>query len=608
MLPTLLTTSWLVFANPGDGLVGTPRAVPTLRDARSCAVIEHGVVVGTASGVSSFDAKGRHTQTITELDGLPGARVDALLRDGDSIWVGSEAGIARLESSDDRLSIEWSRRGPSVRSLAAAGDGGLWVGTWGEGLEHLDAKSLTSVPFADGAVEPSRRGPARRITDLQVHDDTLWVGTAAGLFRLDGRGEQGPRLRPVDGVNRGIGVQTITRSGRELYVGDLAGLRRVDGAIQLSTHDVRDTAFVDGRLWLATYDAGLVPTTGTRDVEAPTGRLLDVDVAADGRACAVGPDAVWVRESKDGWRRLSPGGLPSGDVSALLRDGERLWVGTFDRGLAVQAGPDQRFVDVPLVDREVNALARIPGRAGVFVGTADGLFHVRPVRGGSGYAVDRFDVKSGLPSMRVQALLAADDGSLVIGTARGIVRLRHGRIQAIRGARTWSVFALAAGESGVLFIGTTRGLVRLDARGRKLYYSVLGGHLPDDWITALAYTAPPGERSAALFVGTYAGGVTRLTPANDGPGSGWAGAARRDLGGGRINIGALYVRGEYLWAGTMDELHVWPLGGEVPLVARPGATLGRDVTAVVFQGSSPLAVAGRRGIVARDFFSESREP
>lgn len=628
MTTAMLTVGFglLLFTNPGpasDGGDSFPeRAVVhgAIRDARTCLVTDDGFVVGTASGVAVLSDSGRLRDLLSTRDGLPGARVDALARSGDGVWVGTEAGLAHLDPRGSTWRVDLAETGVGVSALfidERGPDPVVWVGTWGEGLVRQGAGRRRAVPFEDGAVAATKRGAAARVTSIERRGETLMVGTAAGLFELDPN-VASPSLRDSSLRDGGGLVHGLLETPAGLWIHELNGSYRANAsgpALRVGAHDVRDSARVGNAVWLATYDAGLVVANTTSSSPADTGPLLGIDVgrgASSGRACAVGPDALWIKtDGAAPWQRVEPGGLPSGDVAALLETEDGLWAGTFDRGLSVRAHGSSTWRDVSGVDAEVNALAAVPGVPGVFVGTADGLYHVRPGPSGDAHEVQRFDVKSGLPSARVQALQTFDDGSLVVGTSRGIARLRNGRLAPVRGAQAWSVFALATEPDGSLWIGTTKGLVRLDASGHKLYFSMLGSQLPDDWITALAF-GPQGS----LFVGTYAAGVVRLSPGTSGPhaskGRAWARARSSALGGGRINIAGLTVRGTTLWAATMDTLLSTSLDG--PKAGRwtrhAEATLGRDATALVFEEgeTAPSYVAGRRGIVEYEKTRRSQEP
>jgi hypothetical protein len=147
---------------------------------------------------------------------------------------------------------------------------------------------------------------------------------------------------------------------------------------------------------------------------------------------------------------------------------------------------------------------------------------------------------------------------------------------------TWAV---AESADGTIWLGTNVGLY-YGKGGAFRRVALATGDLADDWVTALAI------RGSDVFVGTYAGGVTRLRP------SGRAGGAleHAHLGGGCINPGGLTLMGDQLLAATMEGLLVRPAGDDrASWTVKAGATPGRDVTSARRVGDM-LWVASRRGI------------
>lgn len=118
----------------------------------------------------------------------------------------------------------------SVLALAAAGDGGLWLGTYDRGVLHVPADA-----GRDG--EPDQvldALPSRHIRALmETADGSLWIGTTSGLVRRrpDGRLQ---RVEDVpqrsDGFVRGL---TAARDGG-LWISLASGLMRwrPDGSMQ----------------------------------------------------------------------------------------------------------------------------------------------------------------------------------------------------------------------------------------------------------------------------------------------------------------------------------------------------------------------------------------
>jgi diguanylate cyclase (GGDEF)-like protein len=178
-----------------------------------------------------------------------------------SFWVGTSGGLARAE--DGRfltVGAGTALAGQSVLALAEAREGGVWVGTYGDGL----------LLWREGRVQQHWRRedglPAQEVRAvLEAPDGLLWVGTSHGLVRIDGGRVQ---VLGGDGARSGDFVMALQRSADGVvYAGTTDGLRVLrDGQL----HNV-DLSMLDGtravlgfhedrgrgELWLAT-DRGVV--------------------------------------------------------------------------------------------------------------------------------------------------------------------------------------------------------------------------------------------------------------------------------------------------------------------------------------------------------------
>ncbi|MDB4998326.1 MAG: hypothetical protein JWM74_5758, partial [Myxococcaceae bacterium] len=304
--------------------------------------------------------------------------------------------------------------------------------------------------------------------------------------------------------------------------------------------------------------------------------------------CVATSSELLVSRAGGAWHAVGAAGIPSNDVSALARSSsivagrpvEKLWVGTFDRGLATLESGTWKTIASPVLDAKINAIAleSIGGRTIAWVATARGLTRI------DGDAITRLTAADGLPSSEVHAVAPLAAGGVIVGTGQGAAIVRAGHVTPIgdkQGLKVRAVWAVAEMPSGLLLVGASNGLYAGHASNAAAWrrWSVASNELADDWVTALAVHGPD------VFVGTYSQGVTRIHGIES------AHTTSDHLGGGYVNLGGLALLDGTLTAATMSGLLVRPAdrAGEFRGIAN--ATPGRDVTAVV-----PGWVATRRGL------------
>ena len=573
----------------GVGRAESVRTMTDLDDAFACQPLDDGrLAIGTGGGLALVEPGGA-VRVLTSMDGLPGTRVDALAREGDSLWVGTESGAAVVGlGGDPAVMRAVAMDSVPVRAILPT-PSGVYLGTWGAGVLR--------APEGGGAAESVRgAGGATRAAALAMHEGALYVAFADGP---PARLENGA-LRPLQGApSHGQALASVaSASGKSLLLGDLEGLFRVkgDGAREVSAVDARAIVASDGRTWVGTFGSGLLVDgqdgSWTQAAELP--RFVRGVGASGSTRCVATPQGAFVARAGDRWRRVPLGRAPSNDVTALAVDGDRVALGTFDRGAAIYERGSLRPVAGVDANESVEALAWGNGGAGsgLWIATAHGL--LRTADDGS---VRRWGTADGLPSSFVRTLRVLADGRLLVGTDAGPAYLEGDRVTPFLPGRegaaakgrarplespmraTW---ALAQSADGTLWVGTTAGLYY--GRGPRLQRAAVAtGELADDWVTALAVDA------TGVFVGTYSGGVTRLRRGADG-------LHATHLGGGYVNPDGLAIVGRDLVAATMEGALVRPLDDDgAAWRPKAGAAPGRDVTAVKQVGPATW-FASRRGI------------
>jgi len=300
---------------------------------------------GTAeSGIARIRPDGTFRRTLSSFDGLPTDHVQVLYVHSDSIWVGTDGGLALFTENPATGQIGLTRAytsastggglaGDDVRAFLQVGDT-LWCAT----LQGLSS-------FTNGAWQNRTAALSIGATSLALHADTLWAGTVQGPY-LDVGGVFQPR-----NAGHSPASNVLYEDGSGFYSGTPTfGVFRWDGALwnpmngglpSFSVAALRDGP--DGALWVGT-DAGAARLAGsTWETHRSDGPLVNgaQRAVADSRGVwiATGNDfapgtgrGVVLHFDGNVWSALSDastaGGLQQTDVFGILSDrSETLWFG-----------------------------------------------------------------------------------------------------------------------------------------------------------------------------------------------------------------------------------------------------------------------------------------
>lgn len=454
-------------------------------------------------------------------EGLSQSSVIAIEQDSEGyMWFGTENGLNRFNGYD----LEHFRRergNPAalrndfVYALAEAGDGGLWIGTNGGGLAHLDAYRDTVTTWVHNEADATTiAGDIIRVMLLDG-DGKLWLGLrGAGLDYFD---SATGKFEHID-LGSPVSVFALEKDRHgDLWVGADEGLFRVsgkDGAVSRYSHDSADPSSIsgdrirsifednNGELWIGTRGAGL--------------NRLDRQTSAFVRYGHDPKDAASISNDR---------------VTTILEDAAgRLWVGTAD-GLNLMDRQNGSFTryrreaqdGMSLGGNSVAALYQ--DRSGIlWVGTlTGGVSKWNPRTWGLGLQdqVSLSDDTTMQPN--VTAFATDADGTLWIGTfGEGLIKrnrdtgetrvYRHDPADphSMSGDR---VMSLHLARDGSLWVGTMMaGLNRFDPKsGRSVVYQ----NDPDDpqSLSANGIMAIHEDASGQVWVGTFGGGISVFDPA-----------------------------------------------------------------------------------------------
>lgn len=523
--------------------------------------------------------------------GLPQNTVNAIAQTPDGyLWVGTRDGLARFDGV--RFTVFGLRDGlqsVEVQTLYVDRQGTLWVGTSGGGLSRWVEGRIENVTM------PYHSVAGDAVTGLSEDaDGRLWIGTVAGL--------------------------SLWQDGRFVEMRELASLER-NGVRALCCDR-------NGGMWIATSSQGLCEFRDHRLVES-RGPLGNEKIVAycllEDRASnlwvSVGNGTVLCRREGEWGRYTQTNGLPFAFVTCLAQETDgTLWAGSLDDGLYCFQG--ERFIplrkeqglsanDIRSLcpDREGNlwvgtrtgGLNRLSRRKLLSCGAAQGLAndYTRGVAetadgtlwvattGGGLYRGRPGKFESIAPYYAfAESVLAARDGTLWWGAARGLLSWKDGKVSGTYTNETWvrsaTVTALCEDRQGGLWVGTSEGkLVHLE-NGQFVEFPLRAARGP---ITALAAGA-----DGDLWVGSTAGGVKRIRLGSD------AILSVKNLPGEAIRT--LYLEGDgALWIGTAGGgLSRWRDGRVTTFTAQQG--LGADnIVQIVEDDDGCLWLGSSRGIL-----------
>jgi signal transduction histidine kinase/ligand-binding sensor domain-containing protein len=373
-----------------------------------------------------------------------GSSIQALQWRGETLWVGSSAGIVMIRGSQERrLTQADGLANDFVLSLEATSDGLLWAGTQ-DGFSRVGPPmtASTSLEAATFAID-SFRGPDG-LSQSTVYgmamdlEGSLWVATKHGLNQfLDGRTIPVTVREGLPSNNTGPILQDLETAGGPRATAPGTGETQISGG--------------GGLTWIGTLDSGLSRYDGS------TFRTLTV---ADG--------------------------LPSNRIVALARQGTTVWAGT-DRGLAEVAGQRvvrQVSVGDGLPSEQIRCMAGDRGGA-LWVGTTQGLAVLR--RGADARGALGVSTIDALRGMGITALLERQGGSMIAATSTGrLVGISGDAVADLlppgwQGIDARTVDALYEDPQGSLWIGTVgNGLWILDKSGKVGSLSTRDGLFDDD--------------------------------------------------------------------------------------------------------------------------------
>ena len=482
--------------------------------------------IGTEQGLVSYDVTRDRFQPIAparppdagdskgDASGDDALGVTALAADGARLWVGyGDGSVDRIETASravTRVARPGGDAGAAVSALARAPDGGLWIGTQGDGLYRLNASGGVVAHHAQVAGRTDSLGANTVNAILVSRGGAVWIGTEeAGLARLiaDDRYQH---------IGAGDGERQLTDAritvlledaAGALWVGTKNGLNRMDpktGHIDQLHADLADPGSLsfswltsayadrDGVMWIGTFAGGL------NRFDRLATHLDFVNVFDPPTAfCEDKDDVLWIG--------TYPGALIRFDRRAGKADIRARLAG--DDGKIIDLSP--HWVTEIHVDPRGTLWVAVIGLGLVSFDPATETAHL--------YASDEQE----LGGEGAWGLAAADDGLLWLATwGGGLVKfnprdrsfVRYTAEDRLSGIPTDYLYAVQIDrrQPSTLWIGTSKsGLVRFDTKTEtsQVFRNIPG---KPDTISHNDVLSIYQADDGVLWLGTYGGGLNRF--------------------------------------------------------------------------------------------------
>lgn len=395
--------------------------------------------------------------------GISNARIKKLFIDAQQVlWVATDGGGAFYHSNNRFVALNAPQHIPMSHptAFADAPGGGLWIGTYDQGLYHLQDNNWRRMDVPFGSVNDLLNGPG----------DLLWAATPRGIYRLqdnqvalhdlslkEGEFSNQPYVYALEQGSDGSLWIATSKGVVNLH----EGIQKVYGEREGMRNPVAISLFLDAEenLWVGTTLSVLhqfqpVKVKKLNPFFAHRGSSVNsIYEAKDG--------AIWLAGMK-GLARWKNGnvrvfteedGMRDDFVTAISEGPQgRLWFGTRYGGLNYfQNG---RFYSAP---EPTGVFARAvwcffqDSTKDFYIGSGKGLAKLLPS--------DQFIEPSHFPlsSQDVRCIEEDNEGDLWVGTAYGLNRLRKGKWHSyieLKPRKMEVVMDLYCDREGTLWIGT----------------------------------------------------------------------------------------------------------------------------------------------------------
>jgi len=283
---------------------------------------------------------------------LPFNTVRCLEIQNNSIWIGTDVGLAKLEN--EQWEVYTSLNSPlysdDIRSIKSEGDSVVWIGTVQGGLFSFNGTDWVNYNVSNSGLQDNL------VRDINIDlNNNIWLATTEGVFMYDRTDWYHWNIQDNNLLTNNITSIEIGLHN-EKYVGTInGGIIYFDSINQfieytLINSDLPDNSVVDielgpsGHPWFISPAAGLVTDNG---IGGPWTyyNQMNSGISTSSLNClkfygsqiAIGSEvAGLIFKNNDSWEFLNSGNsnLPDDHILSIQVDNnQNIWAGTFNGGL-----------------------------------------------------------------------------------------------------------------------------------------------------------------------------------------------------------------------------------------------------------------------------------
>lgn len=314
------------------------RSMTSFSNARMMRVINDTLFIATSGGLLVITDPDLAGKQYTNLDGLGTVDINDIIRDAaGQKWI---AGNGRLIKFDGFSSVRYpiiDNDGDQFRLLCVVDDGDyLWLGS-DHGL-ILFSKTIDGGQIQDAFQLFDNLNPAPEVNAVELAGDSIWLATSAGLAVAD-RSSHTALKSPANWKGYGIGeypelgsdtIWTVKRFEDSVYIGAAAGLFRLDPAtdtlVKLPypvSSAVRQLRVENDSLFVYSYEGlGVLFESTVTGLSPPSPSALRTGILFGGRRWLGSGMGIYFNDGLS-YQEYPFTGLPHNDVTdvAMTPDG-----------------------------------------------------------------------------------------------------------------------------------------------------------------------------------------------------------------------------------------------------------------------------------------------